>query len=272
MTTLNVFEKNNITICGNKEAMQTIVFGHGFGTDQHAFDAMLPAFERDYRLVLFDNTGGGKSDIRAFSPERYDSLHAYVTDLADIFRELGLKDVIYIGHSVNGMISLLTSIRYPEFFKKLVLIGASPRYLNDPAQNYTGGFTQPDLDNLYQAMRTNYQAWASGFSAYVTASPDRPDVAANFAHTLSDIRPDIALSVAKVIFESDHRSDLQHCKTPALVVQTSADPAVPLAVGDYLHRHITGSTLVTVEATGHLPHMTSPAEVTRVIKEYIKQQ
>lgn len=245
------------------------MFGHGFGSDQHAFDAMLPAFEKDYRIVLYDNSGGGNADIKAFSPARYDSLMTYATDLADICSELGLKDLIYVGHSVNGMISMLASIHYPQYFSKLVLLGASPRYLNDPEQGYKGGFTQNDLDNLYQAMQSNYQAWASGFSALVMASPGQPGIVANFTRTLAAIRPDIALSVAKVIFESDYRSELQHCKVPVLVIQTTADPAVPPEVGQYLHEHIAGSTLVTVKASGHLPHLTAPDEVAETILSYI---
>ncbi|RFM26358.1 alpha/beta fold hydrolase [Deminuibacter soli] len=262
-------QKNNVTVSGNTSANRTIVFGHGFGIDQTTFTQLAANFEQDYRIVMYDNVGGGKSDMSAYSQVRYNSLHGYVADLKDIFTLLDIQDAIFVGHSVSSMIGMLTAIQYPAFFSRLVMLGASPRYLNDPAQNYTGGFNPEDLAALYDAMRTNYQAWASGFSALAMANPERPQLAETFAAGLQAIRPDIALAVAKVIFESDHRADLAKNTIPALVVQTANDIAVPVVVGDYLHRHLQGSKLVQVNTHGHFPHMSAPGEVYQAIAGFL---
>lgn len=267
--TASLTQKNNIHVCGNQDAVQTIIFGHGFGSDQTAFAPMVKAFEQDYKIVLFDNVGGGKADIEAFNPVRYGNMQGYVTDLSDIIKSLQLSHVIYVGHSVNGMIGLLTAIKFPECFDKLVLLGSSPRYLNDPASGYIGGFDMEALNGLYNAMSTNYYAWASGFSALVMRNADRPHLAEAFAASLLEIRPDIALSVAKAIFEMDHREDLGKCRVPSLVIQTSDDVAVPLVVGDYLAQHIPGSKKVNVAATGHFPHVVAPQEVISAIRNFI---
>ncbi|WP_295124421.1 alpha/beta hydrolase [uncultured Chitinophaga sp.] len=266
---INVTKKHNINIVGNKDAAQTVVFAHGFGSSQEAFESMLPYFERDYRIVLYDNVGGGKSDMAAFNTTKYSSLQGYVLDVIDIFRELGLKDVIYVGHSMSGMVGLLASLRHPEFFKKLVMVGASPRYLNDETASYVGGFTQEALEGVYDTMRTNYKAWTAGFSAMVMAAPDRPDLVNTFAGTLGAIRPDIALFAAKVIFESDYRSEISKSTVPVLVLQTKEDVAVPLTVGDYLHEHIKGSILKVVDTDGHFPHMREPKAVAEAILNFI---
>lgn len=266
---LQIDRKNNINIIGNKNAAQTLVFGHGFGIDQTSFHEVAAQFEGDYRIILFDNVGGGKSDIQAYQPERYKTLQAYASDLGDICRFLDLEDAIYIGHSVSGMVGLLTAIQHPRYFSKLILLGASPRYLNDTAVNYTGGFEQVHLDGLYEAMHTNYQAWANGFSALAMGNADRPELAQAFANTLIDLRPDIALHVAKAIFESDHREVLKEITLPVLIVQTSDDIAVPAAVGDYMHAHIAGSQLVKVNTQGHFPHISAPGEVVAAIQQFI---
>jgi len=266
---MDVIQRNNITIYGNESATQTIVFGHGFGTDQTSYNQLVQFFGKDYRVILYDNVGGGKADAAAYSPARYSSLNGYVTDLLDICAYLELKDVIYVGHSVSGMIGLLASLRNPEYFGKLVFLGASARYLNDEATGYIGGFSQEALDGLYAAMSSNYYAWASGFSAVVMNNPDRPQLAATFANTLSAIRPDIALAVAKVIFESDHRADLPRVTKPVLIVQSNEDIAVPATAAEYLHAHIPGSTLVNINSKGHYPQMSAPGEVVTVMQQFI---
>lgn len=265
----NLTRKNNINIAGNPNATQTIMFGHGFGIDQTSFSEVVKAFEKDYRIILYDNVGNGKSDLAAYSPNRYNTLNGYITDLTDILRSINIKNLIYVGHSVNGMLGLMVAVKHPEWFSKLVLLGASPRYLNDPPEGYIGGFDQTDLDGLYEAMNANYHAWASGFSVLAMQNPDRPELAASFAASLSAMRPDIALCISKAIFGSDCRQELDKVKVPVLIIQTSDDIAVPDPVAPYMQRHIPKSRLIKVHTKGHFPHMSAPDEVISAIKSFI---
>lgn len=264
-----ILQRHIVRYKGNQAAQQTIVFGHGFGTDQTAFGLLTQPFEQDYRILLYDNAGSGLTDPDAFRHAHYNKLEAYSADLEAILDACGEKNVIFVGHSMSGMIGLLTAIRRPELFNRLVLIAASPRYLNDEAQHYTGGFTQEALDDLYAAMQGNYQAWASGFSALVVSNADRPGLAANFAATLHALRPDIALAVARTIFQSDYRKILPLVKHPVLLLHTREDVAVPASVASYLNSHLAGSRLVTIDATGHLPHCSAPEAVTEAMYPFI---
>lgn len=246
---------------------KTIVFAHGFGTDQSAWEQITPAFSKEYRIILYDNVGAGNADPDAFSPNKYDSLSSYATDLADICRTLNVNDAVMVAHSVSGMISMLTQIKEPSFFSKLVLIGASPRYLNDT--DYIGGFDQESLNNLYQAMSNNYFAWVSGFSLAAMANNNRPHLAEKFAETLSAIRPDVAQSVARVIFQSDHRKDLGKINIPTMLLQTREDMAVPTEVAHYLNKHISNSILYIIDAEGHFPHISAAEEVIDKLEKFI---
>ncbi|RZM25495.1 MAG: alpha/beta hydrolase [Pedobacter sp.] len=260
-------KKNNVSIEGNLDATQTIVFAHGFGTDQTAWDEVKEAFKSDYRLVLYDNVGGGAADINAYSPIKYNTLKTYADDLIDILSELEIFGAIVVAHSVSSMISVIAANRKPDLFSKLVLIGASPRYINDG--DYIGGFTQEALEGMYETMTTNYYAWVSGFSAMAMGNPDKPELGAEFAKTLMAIRPDIALAVSKVIFESDVRDQLPLINLPTLLLQAQEDVAVPPAVAAYLHDHIKGSELQHLNAEGHFPHISAPNEVIKSIKSFI---
>ncbi len=264
---LNPLKKNNVTIAGNVDSPNTIVFAHGFGTDQTAWADVAAAFHTDYKLIMFDNVGAGNAMPDAFSPNKYDTLNTYADDLNDICSELKIENAIMLAHSVSGMISLLANAKQPGYFKKMVFVGASPRYANDV--NYNGGFAQEDLNGLYDAMANNYYAWVSGFAPAAMENGEKPQLAERFAKTLSAIRPDIALSVARTIFQSDHRADLPKQETETLLLQTKHDIAVPTDVAEYLNKHIKNSTLKIVEAEGHFPHISAPEEIIKAVKQFI---
>ncbi|MEP0916400.1 alpha/beta hydrolase [Leptolyngbya sp. DQ-M1] len=260
-----VLDRHHTQVIGQGE--QTLVFAHGFGTDQTAWRNQVAAFEPFYRIVLFDHIGAGRSDMNAYSPRRYRSLYSYAEDVLELCAELRLTDVIFVGHSVSGMVGMLAALLDPARFRQLVLISASPRYLNDPADNYIGGFEQFDLDALYAAMSTNYYAWASGFAPLAMRNPERPELAIEFATSLSAIRPDVAQSVARVIFQSDHRAELPKLNVPTVILQANNDIAVPPQVGEYMAEKIPQAELIHIDAEGHLPHLSAPALVTRTLAE-----
>jgi sigma-B regulation protein RsbQ len=259
--TASVLERNNVNQVG--DGKQTIIFAHGFGSDQTAWRHQVAAFAPHFRIVLFDHVGAGKSDFSAYSPRRYSSLYSYAEDLLDLCAALKLKQAILVGHSVSGMVSLLAALGEPEYFSQLIFISASPRYLND--EGYVGGFEQADLDSIYAAMASNYYAWASGFAPIAMGNPDKPELALEFAKTLGQIRPDIAQAVARLIFQSDHRAELARLKIPAVILQSNNDIAVPPEVGQYLADHIPGGRLIPVPAQGHLPHLSAPDTITQAI-------
>lgn len=266
---MDIIARNHIHVIGNLDAPQTLMLAHGFGLDQTTFSKIIPSFENDYKIVLFDNVGGGSSEMKAYSPRRYESIHGYATDVADIIQALELKQVTFLGHSVSGMTGLLNSINYPGMIEKLILLGSSPRYLNDPKDGYTGGFDHHALNDLFAAMEANYHAWAAGFSKLVMRHEDQPELAAAFAKGLSAIRPDIAIQVAKAIFYLDYREDLPKVTLPTLVIQTANDVAVPAVVSEYLEAHISNSRRIKVQTEGHFPQITAPQEVVAAIQSFL---
>ncbi|MBW4665067.1 MAG: alpha/beta hydrolase [Chroococcus sp. CMT-3BRIN-NPC107] len=261
----SILKRNNVNILGKGE--QTLIFAHGFGSEQSAWRHQVAAFAPNYHIVLFDHVGAGKSDFNAYSPHRYSSLYSYAEDLLDLCAELKLTNCILLGHSVSGMISLLAALVEPDLFSKLIFIGASPRYLND--REYIGGFARTDLDALYAAMSANYYSWASGFAPLIMGNRDRPELAEEFARTLTAIRPDIAQAVARVIFESDYRQELPRLQVPTLILQPSNDPAVPQEVGRYMADKITQNQFMLVKSEGHLPHLSAPDIVTKAIASWL---
>jgi sigma-B regulation protein RsbQ len=261
-----VLKRHNVHMSGVGE--RVMMFAHGFGCDQNMWRYLTPAFEDDYRIILFDYVGSGKSDLGAYSAERYGRLDGYAQDVLDICAALDLKDIIFVGHSVSSVIGMLAAIREPERFSRLILVGPSPCYIND-LPDYVGGFERSEIEGLLDMMDKNYIGWASFLAPVIMKNEDRPELVNELKESFCSTDPNIARRFAEVTFFSDNRNDLAKVETPSLIIQCSDDAIAPVEVGDYLHRHLRNSTLLQAQATGHCPHMSHPDETTAIIKDYI---
>ncbi|CAI9777179.1 unnamed protein product [Fraxinus pennsylvanica] len=250
----SVLRDLNVRVVGSGEKI--LVLAHGFGTDQSAWQRILPFFLSDYRIVLYDLVCAGSVNPDFFDFRRYTSLDAHVDDLIHILDALGVNQCAHVGHSVSAMIGILAAIKRPELFTKLILIGASPRFLND--KDYHGGFEYGEIEKLFSAMEANYEAWVNGF-APLAVGADVPAAVQEFSRTLFNMRPDISLFVSRTVFNSDLRGVLGLVKVPCSIIQTAKDVSVPTSVATYLKNHLGGrSTVHMLNVEGHLPHLSAP--------------
>ncbi len=244
-----------------------MVLAHGFGCDQSMWRHLIPAFENDFRMVLFDYVGHGKADASAFDRSRYGSLDGYADDVLNICEALAIHDAVFVGHSVSSMIGVLASLEDPRRFSSLVLVGPSPRYVNDG--DYVGGFTAGDIDGLLDFLDSNFLGWSSTMAPVIMGNADRPALSEELANSFCRTNPDIAKHFARVTFLSDNRQDLTSVKIPTLILQCSQDAIAPEAVGRYVEKQIPGSTFVQLQASGHCPHLSDPDETIAAIKTFL---
>jgi sigma-B regulation protein RsbQ len=246
-----------------------MLFAHGFGCDQNMWRFITPAFEADYRIVLFDYVGAGKSDVSAYNEQRYADLNGYAEDILDICRVLDLQDVILVGHSVSSITSILAANREPRLFRNIICIGPSPRYINDGG--YIGGFQRKDIEELLDTMDKNYIGWANFLAPAVMQNPEHPELAEELKQSFCSTDPKIARRFAEATFFSDNRADLPRVRVPSLLLQCSNDIIAPVSVGEYMREHTPRSTLKIMKATGHCPHMSAPEETIRLMKEFLAE-
>jgi sigma-B regulation protein RsbQ len=263
----SILVRNNVRVSGHGK--QPLVFAHGFGCDQAMWRHVAPAFEATHKVVLFDYVGAGRSDVRAYDAVRYGTLQGYASDVLEVIEALELTNVILVGHSVSATVAMLASVRRPSRFSRLVLVGPSPSYLNDPP-HYLGGFEPADITGLLDMMEKNYTGWAGALAPVVVGNPDTPEHAAELEASFCATDPAIARRFAEATFLSDHRHDVPQVTVPSLIMQCAQDAIAPEAVGQWLARHLPNSTYQALDATGHCPHLTHPDETVRVIRSYLE--
>ena len=264
---MSVLERNNVTVAGR--GSQPMLFAHGYGCDQHMWRFVVPAFADDYQLVLFDHVGSGRSDLTAYDRAKYSSLQGYADDVLEICATLDLRDVVFVGHSVSAMIGVLAAVKEPDRFARLVLVGPSPRYIDEG--EYRGGFTEQDIRDLLAFQDSNYLGWSSTLAPVIMGNPDRPELAAELTNSFCRTDPDIAKQFAAVTFLSDNRADLSDVPVRSLILQCREDVIAPMAVGAYVHAHLPDSDLVILDATGHCPHLSAPEETIAAMKAFLAE-
>lgn len=258
-------KRNNVRVRG--AGHRTMIFAHGFGCDQNMWRFVAPAFEKDFMTVVFDHVGAGGSDLSAYDSAKYSTLFGYAKDVVEIGTELGLKDSVFVGHSVSSMIGVLAARQAPGMFGKLVLIGPSPRYIDD--DGYVGGFSAQQIEELLRFLDSNHMGWSMQMAPMIMGNPDRPELGQELTNSFCSTDPEIAKAFARVTFTSDNREDLAEVFLPTLVLQCSEDIIAPPEVGEFVARNIPNSRMIVLDATGHCPNLSAPEEVIAAMRPFV---
>lgn len=264
-----LLEVLNVRVIGSGDRI--VVLSHGFGGDQSMWKDIVPYLVPDFKVIVFDLVFSGSVDPKHFDFDRFsNSLAAYADDLLAILEELKIDKCMYVGHSVSGMLGCLASIKRPELFEKLLLLGASPRYLND--ESYEGGFERGEIDGYLSAIKSNYSEWVSGFVPLLIAE-DQPSIVNDLSRKWLNIKPEIAFTVLQSIYESDLRGILRDVKTPCSIIQTRKDIVVPLSVPYYMQRNLGGenNSVHILDIDGHVPQLTSPQLLAKLLIQLLTE-
>ncbi len=262
---MNIVKRNNVEVRG--KGSQVMMFAHGFGCDQNMWRYVTPAFEENYKIVLFDHVGAGGSDLSAFVPQKYEKLEGYADDIIEIATALQLKDIVYVGHSVSALMGIIASQKSPGLFKTLILVGPSPSYINDG--DYVGGFTKPQIEELLESLDNNHLGWSMAMAPVIMGNPGRKELGEELTNSFCRTDPTIAKHFARTTFLTDKRELLSSVNISSLILQCSDDVIAPQSVGEYMHQQMNDSKLVLMKATGHCPNLSAPEETIDAIIKFL---
>ncbi|MBY4894494.1 alpha/beta hydrolase [Rhodobacteraceae bacterium N5(2021)] len=223
--------RHNVTTKG--AGARPMLFAHGFGCDQSMWRHVAPHFEDTHKVIAFDHVGAGGSDASTYDPDKYATLNGYAADIVEIGEELGVRDGILVGHSVSAMIGALAHVARPEMSTTLVMVGPSPRYIDDT--DYQGGFSAEDIEDLLASLEENPLAWSASMAPAIVGNPDRPQHGQELAESICRLDPNIAQGFARTTFMSDNRDDLPKITAKTLILQWRDDIIAAEQVGDYVH-------------------------------------
>ncbi|CAL9338022.1 Sigma factor SigB regulation protein RsbQ [Streptomyces sp. enrichment culture] len=263
---MSILRRNNVRVTGATTG-RPVVLVHGFGCDQNMWRLVEPLLAEDHPLVLFDYVGAGRSDLSAWQEDRYSSLDGYARDLVEVCEELDLRDAVVVGHSVSAMTGVLAAAAAPGRIGALVMVCPSPRYIDE--DDYRGGFSAEDIDELLESLESNYLGWSAAMAPVIMGNPDRPELGEELTNSFCATDPDIARVFARTTFLSDSRKDLETVTVPTLILECEQDVIAPREVGAYVHAAVKGSELVTLDAVGHCPQLSAPEATASAIRSFL---
>lgn len=265
---MNVKTRNNVQVIG--DGPTTLVFVHGFGCDQSMWRSVVAGFSGQFRTILLDLVGCGRSDLTQYDRRKYATLNGHAQDVLQIIDTFARGPVVLIGHSVGAIIGMLASVKTTRAFVAQVLVAPSPYFMNDA--DYIGGFWPEDIDALLDALDQNYIGWSKTTAPVIMGAPDEPEHARALTDSFCRMDPDIASHFARVTFRSDYRSLLKWVHTPSLILQSTTDSIAPTTVGEYMLRQMPAAQLELVPNVGHCPHISSPRFSVHVIQRFLIQR
>jgi sigma-B regulation protein RsbQ len=264
---VDVAARHNVKVSGPVDG-PPMVFAHGFGCDQTMWRHVAHAFDDRFRVITFDHAGSGGSDPAYWDAARYSTLDGYAADVAELLAAMDLRDVVFVGHSVASMIGALAQVQAPDRFSRLVMVGPSPRYLDD--EGYRGGFSRADIDELLESMAGNYLGWSAAMAPVIVGNPDRPQLGQELTEAFCRTDPAKAAVFARTTFLSDARDVLPRVSVPTLVLQCSDDVIAPDEVGRYVAATVPDAEFVQMAAVGHCPNLSHPEETIEAIRSYLR--
>lgn len=242
---------------------------HGFGGTYSGLEDLSAKLDKTYTVIGVDLPGYGLSEPL----HARHTLGAYASFLNDFCEETGFPAVHVVGHSFGADISMVFASKYPERVDKLVLLNpvlVSNRTFASMAKYYYELVAKAPYKVRHWLLHNHVLTWVSAYLLFKNASPEqrakilRDDYISD--HLMTD-RP--VIESYRSLLATDFLRVGAKIKSPTLIASGTADSLSPPADMAKLHDAISGSRLEQLHGEGHFMPIESPAEVYRLINNFI---
>lgn len=263
---MSITRRNNVSETGEGPV---IILVHGFGCDKTMWRHVLPDLARDHRVITYDLTGFGASDLSAYDFERYGTLDTHVDDLVEIMDAKGVETAALVGHSISGNMVMLAAERLGPRVRGVIMVSPSPRFIDDPATGYHGGFSVEDIEGLLSFMEENHLGWSEQMAPTIAGQAAGMPEASKLTQSFCQTDPRIARHFGRITFHTDQRAALSRAACPSLILHCTNDTLVPNAVAEWMQSNIPNSEIAMMDVTGHCPHMTAPDRTISAVRGFL---
>ena len=191
--------------------------------------------------------------------------------LCDAVEPAVAQDAILVGWSLGAQLALQFACTYPRRLAALVLIGATPRFVQ--AEGWQQGMPQAHFDAFAAQLATDRDSTVQRFIALASLGSAAARAQAQLLRDLLATRPLPSLVVLTaglaILRDTDLRGKLATMQVPTWIIHDAADAVVPASAGEWLAERLPRSQLRVVHGSGHVPHLAQGERVANIILEAV---
>ncbi|MCX5768294.1 MAG: alpha/beta hydrolase [Gemmatimonadetes bacterium] len=254
---------------GLRDDSLPLVLLHGTSASLHTWDGWTKALAPTHRVIRLDLPGFG---LTGPTPDSDYAMPGTLAFLAGLLDSLHVTRAIFIGNSMGGAVATSFAIAHPERVAKLVLVDAAGYPMRSTSVPI--GFRiarSPLLSTLMRKVLPRSIVESSVRNVYGDPSKVTPELVDRFYELTLRAGNRAAVSARFQQAPSDSFSnDIKSIHVPTLILWGTLDHLIPLENAERFHRDIAGSTVVTFDGLGHVPHEEDPARSIVAVQEFLR--
>lgn len=242
-----------------------ILFVHGWTASSARWNAQVPYFSKNFRVITLDLRSHGNSS----KPLAGNTMTQYARDLKMFIEALGLESVILVGHSMGVTVLLEYDKQFgPYKLKALGLVDMTPCRLC--TEEWNSPITPEGLAQFSYSFQQDRRAWYFPYLPRIFKTPPPVDQAEAFYQGHMRTPTVVALSLVYDISYRDYTALLPKITVPTIIFAAKSG-LFPKGIetGKYMHGAIPNSRLVVFENTGHMIQVEDPEWFNRELEQFL---
>lgn len=234
----------------------TIVFSNSLGTTLHLWDLILPVLTEGIRIVRYDTRGHGKSDI---GDGKY-TMGQLVSDAAAVCDAFQVRNAMFVGLSVGGMVAQGLAVKRPDLVRAMVLSNTAAKIGNPPLwHNRIDTVLDKGMLPLVNGILDRW--FSKDFRNTASVEP--------WQDMIATCEPAGYAGVCHAISGTDFYTPTSGIRIPTLGVAGSEDGSTPVDLVRETIDLIPGSQFEIMRRCGHLPCVEKPDAFAGLLNNFI---
>ncbi|MBI3409426.1 MAG: alpha/beta hydrolase [Planctomycetes bacterium] len=236
-----------------------LVFLHGWCGDREYWKNQVDVFAPAYRVVAPDQAGHGESgkDRKAWTTE------SLAKDVETVVKDLGLKRVILVGHSMGGPVGLLAAKRMPGTV--IAVIGV------DTLQNAEFKTPEEMRKKFLEGFATDFQGTLRGGFPGLLHEKTDPELKKWLTSRAEAQDQKMAVGLMRDMTGLDTTVLLKEAKVPVRCINSGGGFKFFRPTDVAVNKKYADFDAVTIEDVGHYPMLEKPAEFNQKLRGVLKE-
>jgi len=247
----------------------------GLGLDRNYYRLGTPDLAKHFTVYGVDPRGIGESTK---SPPPY-TVESWADDFVELIKSLNVGPVHVLGSSLGGAMALALAERAPQLVKSLTVVGGFSELDRTAELNFGLRMRLIELLGLSQEVADYMALWTlsrdfinsdAGYQQLLANQIIIKKNSAELYHAFVKAVLEWGRCLPEQKNEPKFTAKLGNIKTRTLVIGSGNDELIPLILSEKIAAGIPGAKLVVMPKGGHIPFIEKPAEVAKIVVDFIK--